>query len=327
MTSKFSIWYRHHKPRDPSRTQHRRQPHTCTSTFSHVDDSTSRASSLLAELTLKLSGRFEAKRANTPLQGERGLNILPEQAVEIQLQPNEEWADLPSLLHLPPSRPASSPSAEAHHGLQLSRRAHVTAFTLTAGFVLLPLVIIRQASGSGGAAVLHWLATPGVCMSERPRARRWHRNCCVSVPKKSIHSPISFFFFIFTHFQWKSNNIGTISHWNPHLTVHTLHLNSSRRGWGALCRKHSIYLFPTVLGMCFPPKPRVASKFKLSGGLGLRAGSTWTIEQKGNCGLKLKMEKKNKKKVTPHPKNAVAIILVPIYHLPSCSCQLTRAAI
>lgn len=51
------------------------------------------ASQLLAELTLKLSGRFgdkRAKPANPPLQGERGLNILPAQAVEIQLQPNEE---------------------------------------------------------------------------------------------------------------------------------------------------------------------------------------------------------------------------------------------
>lgn len=55
-----------------------------------VFDGSSRASSLLAELTLKLSGRFEAKRANTPLQGQRGGNILPAQAVEIQLQPNEE---------------------------------------------------------------------------------------------------------------------------------------------------------------------------------------------------------------------------------------------
>lgn len=48
------------------------------------------ASQLLAELTLKLSGWFGDKQAKPPLQGERGLNILPAQAVEIQLQPNEE---------------------------------------------------------------------------------------------------------------------------------------------------------------------------------------------------------------------------------------------
>lgn len=74
----------------------------------------------LVELTLKVSGRLGSRRrANTPLQGERGLNILSAWAAEIQLQPNEEWADLPSpsplssLLLLPPS----SHQAEAHHGL------------------------------------------------------------------------------------------------------------------------------------------------------------------------------------------------------------------
>lgn len=45
----------------------------------------------LAELTLKESGRMGSQRgANTPLQGEPGLNILPAWAAEIQLQPNEE---------------------------------------------------------------------------------------------------------------------------------------------------------------------------------------------------------------------------------------------
>lgn len=53
------------------------------------------------------------ERANTPLQGERELNILPAWAAEIQLQTNEEWADLlsppspspSSLLSPPPSLP------------------------------------------------------------------------------------------------------------------------------------------------------------------------------------------------------------------------------
>lgn len=45
----------------------------------------------LVELTLKESGRMGSQRgANTPLQGEPGLNILPAWAAEIQLQPNEE---------------------------------------------------------------------------------------------------------------------------------------------------------------------------------------------------------------------------------------------
>lgn len=41
------------------------------------------------------------QRANTSLQREQALNILPARAAEIQLQPNEEWADLPSRLLLP----------------------------------------------------------------------------------------------------------------------------------------------------------------------------------------------------------------------------------
>lgn len=62
------------------------------------------------------------ERANTPLQGERGLNIFPARAAEIQLQPNEEWADLPSpspplLLPLSPCiSPSSRRTAEAHYG-------------------------------------------------------------------------------------------------------------------------------------------------------------------------------------------------------------------
>lgn len=191
-------------------------------------DGSSRASSPLAGLTLKLPGRFEAKRANTPLQGQQGLNILPAQAVEIRLQANEEWADLPSLLHLPARLPVA---AEAHHGLELSGRAHATALTLTAGSVLLGLVIIRQERGpGGGAAGVRPARTPGVCMSEHPWARRWTQNC--SVCTKVVHlepHPLSYFYS-----SWV-NPIAQAPFWNWNSPSHC----PERRSWGALGKQNT----------------------------------------------------------------------------------------
>lgn len=63
----------------------------------------------LAELTLKVAGRLGSWSEPTLLLRERGLNILPTGAEEIQLQPNEEWADLPAPSPPPiPSPPALS---------------------------------------------------------------------------------------------------------------------------------------------------------------------------------------------------------------------------
>lgn len=88
---------------------------------------------------MREAGRPE--RANTSLQGEPELSILPAQAAqEIQLQPNEEWADLPSaslllfLLH------CSSCSLAGVLGFTGGVAASISCHYCTASSLFSPLV-------------------------------------------------------------------------------------------------------------------------------------------------------------------------------------------